>query len=265
MTRWFRMYDDVLNDPKAQKLSDAAFRGWVNIMCLASKNDGILEQPVENIAFSLRKSLPKTRELIQTLQSGGLLDRTENGWKPHNWETRQYKSDVSTARVKRFRECSRNVSETHPETEQTQSQKTEQKESSAAPAAAPPKPKAPQGTRWPAEQAVPENWFPPIIDRFRELGRAPPDLRLEAAKFAAYWASKSGKDATKIDWPKTFLNWCLNARTASGKADQRSFAERKFDSLKAGAGRAVAMDGEPGPGVESPTDNLIRLAASGVA
>lgn len=129
MSRWFRMYDDVLNDPKAQQLSDSAFRGWVNLMCLASKNDGMLEQPLENVAFSLRKSLPKTRELLKALEAVGLLDRTENGWKPHNWEARQYKSDVSTDRVKRFRKRNETVSETPPDTEQNRTEsETEQKE-----------------------------------------------------------------------------------------------------------------------------------------
>jgi hypothetical protein len=34
-----------------------------------------------------------------------------------NWRKRQYKSDISTGRVKRFRERSRNVSETHSDTD----------------------------------------------------------------------------------------------------------------------------------------------------
>jgi hypothetical protein len=120
------------------------------------------------------------------------------------------------------------------------------------------KPKPDRGTRWPADEKVPEDWFAPILARFRELGRAPPDLRLEAEKFVNYWASKSGKDATKLDWPKTFLNWCLNART-----DQRSASERRFGNLKAGAGGAAFMDRPAGEGVEARPDNLVRLALTG--
>ncbi|WP_239482858.1 hypothetical protein [Paraburkholderia sp. C35] len=42
----------------------------------------------------------------------------------------------------------------------------------------------------------------------------------EAEKFRDYWAAKSGKDATKHDWPATWRNWIRNAgpmRAATGK------------------------------------------------
>jgi hypothetical protein len=48
----------------------------------------------------------------------------------------------------------------------------------------------------------------------------------------------------------------------AGKPEQRSFAERKFDALKGGAAGAAAMDRERGPGVENPSNNLVRLAIS---
>ena len=120
-----------------------------------------------------------------------------------------------------------------------------------------PKPSLVRGTRWPSDQEVPSEWFPPVLERFRELGRAPPDLRLEAVKFANYWAGKSGKDATKMDWPKTFLNWCLNART-----DQRSFAQQRSDNLRTGASQSAFVDRERGDGVESSSDTVLRLAVS---
>jgi hypothetical protein len=39
----------------------------------------------------------------------------KTGLSPHRWNERQYKSDVSTERVKRFRQRPRNGSETPPE------------------------------------------------------------------------------------------------------------------------------------------------------
>jgi hypothetical protein len=39
------------------------------------------------------------------------------------------------------------------------------------------------------------------------------DLLLETEKFVNYWRAKSGRDATKLDWPATWRNWVLNART----------------------------------------------------
>ena len=46
-------------------------------------------------------------------------------WAPHNWAKRQYKSDTSTERVKRFRNAQRNNVETPPESDTEQS-RTEQ-------------------------------------------------------------------------------------------------------------------------------------------
>lgn len=120
------------------------------------------------------------------------------------------------------------------------------------------KPSAIRATRWEPDREVPPAWFVGVQAKFRSLGRDPPDMRLEAAKFVNYWSSKSGKDATKLDWEKTFENWCLNARPT----EQRSFAERKFNALKAGASGSAFVDTGPGEGVESSRDNLVRLAIS---
>jgi hypothetical protein len=75
----------------------------------------------EDIAIQLRVTTAKTAEIIATLVKAGLLDKTETGFAPHNWNGRQFKSDVSTDRVKRFRNGKRNVScnvsETPPDTD----------------------------------------------------------------------------------------------------------------------------------------------------
>jgi hypothetical protein len=36
-------------------------------------------------------------------------------------------------------------------------------------------------------------------------------------KFCNYWQSKSGKDATKLDWDKTFKNWVLQEKEGKAK------------------------------------------------
>lgn len=128
MTRWFRMYDAVLDDAKVQRLADPAFRAWVNLMCLASRNEGKITGDYDDIGFALRLDAEKARDLVQVLISAGLIEQTENGLEPHNWATRQYRSDVSTERVKRFREQASPVSETPPEQKQS---RTEQKETPA--------------------------------------------------------------------------------------------------------------------------------------
>jgi hypothetical protein len=37
------------------------------------------------------------------------------------------------------------------------------------------------------------------------------DTALETEKFVNHWTSKSGKDATKLDWSKTWRNWIIRA------------------------------------------------------
>ena len=114
MTRWFRLYDDVLNDPKVQRLSGDTFKFWINMLCIASKNGGVLPS-IEDMAFALRVSNDVCTFLIDELKTCGLIDGGKR-LVPHGWEKRQYKSDTSTDRVKRFRERSRNVTETVSET-----------------------------------------------------------------------------------------------------------------------------------------------------
>ena len=122
MSRWFRFYDDAVNDPKIIKLSDDIFRAWVNLLCVASKNDGALPA-TDDIAIILRVKVARAAAIITELVSCGLLYTTETGYATHNWNGRQYKSDVSTERVKRFRNGKRNVSETPPDTEADTEQK----------------------------------------------------------------------------------------------------------------------------------------------
>ncbi|MGM4987404.1 hypothetical protein [Tardiphaga sp. 841_E9_N1_2] len=124
MTRWLRLYDDTINDPKILKLPEATRWHWVALLCIASKNDGALPA-LDDIAIQLRVTPAKATEILSALVKAGLIDKLETGFAPHNWNGRQYKSDVSTDRVKRFRNGKRNVSETEEKRPQIQIQNTE--------------------------------------------------------------------------------------------------------------------------------------------
>lgn len=114
MSRWFRVYDDLVDDPKVQRLPAETFRGLINLWCLASNNGGILP-PHDEIAFKLRLSPQKATKLLDDLVAAGLLEHDDRGVFPHNWDGRQHKSDVSNERVKRHRERKRNADVTlHP-------------------------------------------------------------------------------------------------------------------------------------------------------
>jgi hypothetical protein len=121
MSRWFRFYAEALDDPKVQKLDGDTFKAWVNLLCVAARNDGFLPS-VDDVAFSLRMTADGARTLLERLLNATLIDKCSGGadgyrYAPHGWHERQYKSDTSTDRVKRFRQRSKPVPETPPETD----------------------------------------------------------------------------------------------------------------------------------------------------
>lgn len=124
MSRWFRCYDDAINDPKILKLPEATRWHWIALLCLASKNNGVLPC-IDDVALMLRVPAAKANLILSTLKKAGLLDDTEAGVTPHNWQGRQYKSDVTdptnAVRQKRYRNRHRNdsnaVTDKRPDTE----------------------------------------------------------------------------------------------------------------------------------------------------
>lgn len=62
---------------------------------------------------------------------------------------------------------------------------------------------------------IPED-FEPDLDAAVADGLRPERALMEAAKFKDYWKAKSGKDATKVDWPATWRNWYRTAIERQG-------------------------------------------------
>ena len=140
MSLWFRYYNEALDDPKVQKLHASLFKTWVNILSLASKHDGIIPA-IEEVAFRLRMSDHDAQAHIDELIGLGLLDiRADRRVEPHNWMKRQFVSDTSTRRVRKFRKLhkkpagnvSETVGETAPDTDTDTDSETEQNRSPLA-------------------------------------------------------------------------------------------------------------------------------------
>lgn len=107
MARWFRFYDEALDDPKVQRLSDALYRRWTDFLCVASRNSGHITGDVESLAFIIRQTPVKVRAALDALDNAGLLDRDGDGYTPHGWRNRQYDSDSSAERMRRHRDKKR--------------------------------------------------------------------------------------------------------------------------------------------------------------
>ncbi len=104
MSRWFRFYDEALNDKKVQRLAPHLFKTWINLLCLASKGAGKIPND-DDIAFELRISVQDAKQQVEDLILAGLIDIQPDGARaPHNWEERQFISDTSVERTRKYRE-----------------------------------------------------------------------------------------------------------------------------------------------------------------
>jgi hypothetical protein len=117
--RWFRFYEESLDNMKVQSLPPDLFKFWINILCVTSRCDGTLpvtshcdkflshcDKPAshcDEIAFYLRMNPDDVAEKLKLLISKGLIDEGKE-YRPHNWNKRQYKSDTSTERTRKYRE-----------------------------------------------------------------------------------------------------------------------------------------------------------------
>ena len=103
--KWFRFYDEVVSDPKAQQLPPALFKHWVNLLCVANRTTPRGTFPdMAAIAFHLRVSESKAKSLVNELHDFGLIDVDADGTlRPHNWGGRQRMSDDVAKRVERYR------------------------------------------------------------------------------------------------------------------------------------------------------------------
>lgn len=88
--------------------------------------------------------------------------------------------------------------------------------------AAQPKSKSKRGTRLADDFEAPADW---IAWAVKKRGWSRADAIDEAECFARYWQAKPGREACKLDWPKTWQNWVTNSRR---KADQRSQGPPSF-------------------------------------
>ena len=117
--QWFRLYAEFATDPKVQMMSEQLQRRFIMLLCLRCNVSETFHETYsdEEIAFQLRISNEEWAETKATFVAKKLIDENNN---PTAWDKRQYVSDSSTSRVKKYRnklkrEC--NVSETPPDTD----------------------------------------------------------------------------------------------------------------------------------------------------
>jgi hypothetical protein len=181
VTRWWRAYDEAANDPKLQLLPGELFKKWFNCMCIASAHDGRLPK-LPQLAFLLRIKERDAALVLASLMHAGLIDKDSEGYSPHNWNVRQYKSDDVTSRVRKHREkqrqgVPRNGGETFHGTPPDTDTDTEDNKSKNLPSKTPREPDTPRP--FPEDGSI--AFSAPFAEIARRQGRgADPDVLASA-------------------------------------------------------------------------------------
>lgn len=220
--QWFRLYAEFASDHKVQMMSEVDQRRLVMLFCFRCNSDETLHDT--EVAFQLRVSMDEWLATKQVFLERGFIDKDNNIL---NWDKRQYISDTSTDRVRKYRDKMKqdcNVSVTPPEQIQN---RTEQKQN--------------KGTR------LPIDWQPTkdYID-FCKQERPELDAVKVAEQFKDYWVAKAGSAGVKLDWMATWRNWVRNQKslTPSVKRDANSWRNDDASILKKAASLGVYTSGK---------------------
>jgi hypothetical protein len=129
MNSWFRVYNSLVDDPKVRKLPDGMVTSLLWLWCIAGQNDGVLP-PIDDVAFKLRCTTAKAAEIITKLVKAELFDNDGGTFRPHNWDTRQYKTDTAdpkgAGRAKKYRDKKRDASRVTQRDENVRDERPEQ-------------------------------------------------------------------------------------------------------------------------------------------
>lgn len=245
---WFRLYSDVVDDPKVQRLADKLFRTWINLLCIARKNGGRL-RAYADMAFTLRLSESETRARVETLHQAELFDGDTSKpetLEPHNWNGRQFASDNSTERVRKHRRnVSRNVSTNVPETPRETPPDTEQNRTESPDAIAS-SPQAAEVFDEPRQRKrrIDPDWCLTAEDiayAFEEHGWPLERIEREAAEFK-HWHEESGKK--RIDFGRAWQSWVRKSvgfeRERGQSRGNGSGAPSVVQAIAEGVARAAA-------------------------
>jgi hypothetical protein len=122
------MYASILDpEDKTQELSDKLFRAWIRLLCAYTRGNGIFP-PQKALARCLKVTEERLEEILASLEQVKLIDMVDGIMVPHNWDDRQFESDTSAERTKRWRDRHRDVSsDVHVTSHVTPSENREQR------------------------------------------------------------------------------------------------------------------------------------------
>lgn len=211
---WFRWHHGSVTDPKFQLVARKSKQSlatviavWAFVLEKASASEdrghfGGLDCEAVDCLFGLDDGA--TEAILSSMADRGLVESDRVA----SWDKRQVKrertDDVSTDRVKAFRNKQRNETPCNANDSQETPREEERREEVIDTA---PSPKSPRGTALPADWTLPDDW-----KAWAEANRPDVDVQSVAESFRDFWIAKPGKDGRKADWQATWRNWVRNQR-----------------------------------------------------
>lgn len=260
---WFKVDDSFHSHPKVLAADPAALGLWViaGAWCSANLTDGFVPD------YVLPRLLPDSTRLAEMLITCRLWKRTKGGYRFHDWSQYQPTKEEATAAKenkssggalgnhrrwhvgtgKQNPHCpfcqgkpvsdNRSVSdritdtgtESHPNPPSRPDPSRPEEQTPQPSVVVPPK----RGTRIPDDFTVTGEMVEWARQRVPHV-----DGRLETEKFINFWQSKT-RDATKLNWEKTWKNWMLNA---SDRAPLRAVTNGRDIDWDAAMARAQARE-----------------------
>jgi len=178
-------------------LPEAMQRRYVMLLCL--KCSEVLETLHETeIAFQLRLDEAQLIETKQLFISKNFIDKQ---WNILNWDKRQFVSDSSTMRVRKYRDKKKQPSN-DGETLQKRSSNAIDTEADTDK-----KQNSKRGSRLANDWGLPNEW-----EYWANKERPDLNAMQVADQFKDFWCAKPGKDGVKLDWAATWRNWVRNQK-----------------------------------------------------
>lgn len=232
---WFRFYVEAMQDPKIRGLSPTHRWLWVAIL-------GIARSSCITGHLLVAETMPYTDEQIADWAAlkvrevqGGLRELEARGmisWSPDlecwfvtRWVERQYESDSSTVRTRRYRAKPKEPHSDDVGTSQERSgngrsdvpEQNRAEQSRETPPVAPLRVARTHGTRIPDEFTVTPEMYAWARDRCPAV-----DVDLQTERFVN-WAKSCGTNkAVKADWVRAWRNWLLGEQAKAPRQPTRA-------------------------------------------
>jgi len=109
--QWFRVYNEILDDPKVAKMDGETFRCFVYLLAISSEQetDGIINMSIPDISWRIRIPINTLEAAIAYFLENNIITKENGSFIITNWKKRQFASDNVGQRVKRYREKQCNV------------------------------------------------------------------------------------------------------------------------------------------------------------